>query len=252
MVSPCLVLDAQPFSSGHRDPPTQSGRRHEMVAGHLHRAVQSPAQALWTPVQRPLQSPDCGWQWQRVSQERLRLRTLESGAGQDAQSETEAGSISVEQPAFVSAIVPETTGLAACGAVVGRAWNPPRQQERAAGVWAAHGTASPGAERVWAIQTVAAGLVFWRQGVSQGVTGANERTNGGTSLRGRTGVNGTGTGGGDSTGGIEAVGVEGGRLGGAAQGRSGETEAGGPPASRNDRDREMDSAATADGDLDAP
>jgi len=49
-----------------------------------------------------------------------------------------------------------------------------------------------------------------RQAVSEGAVGADERTNGGTSLRGRTGSDRTGTGRGDGSGGFEAVGVEGG------------------------------------------
>ena len=180
----------------------------------------------------------------------MRLRPLEPGPGEVAEARTEAGLLSLEQPALLSAIAPETANLAAGGAIAGRAWDSVRQPGRAAGVWAADGIASPNGGRARAIQNSAAGMVFGGQGVSPGVIGADERANGGTSLWGRAGGNGTGTGGGAGAGGIEAVGVEGGGLGGAAQGRSGETETGGPLTGRNDRNRKMDSGAAKDGDLD--
>ena len=84
------------------------------------------------------------------------------------------------------------------------------------------------------------------------VIGADEGTNGRTSLWGRTVPERTGTGRGDGPGRIEAIGVEGSRPGNPTQGRQGKTEAGAPLASGNDRDREMDRPAAANGGLDAP
>ena len=118
----------------------------------------SPA-TLWAPVQWPIQGFDRGWQRSGVSQDRLRPRPLEPCPGPVAAARTEAGVLSVEQPALLSAIAPATAHLAAGGAIAGGAWDSARQPGRAAGVWAAAGMASPNGGRIRAIPNGAAGMV---------------------------------------------------------------------------------------------
>jgi REP element-mobilizing transposase RayT len=119
-------------------------------------------------------------------------------------------------PARAKLLGLEAARLAAGGAAAGGAWGSVRQQGRAAGVWTADGTASPGGGRTRAIQAGPSGMVFGRQGISEGVTGADEGTNEGTSLWRGTCGNGTGRGRRNSAGGNEAAGVERGRPGSTA------------------------------------
>ena len=64
LANPRLVSDGKPFSSGPRNAPSQSGRRDEMVFGHINVAVQPAAQVLW-PLKRrwPKPSASCRKNW---------------------------------------------------------------------------------------------------------------------------------------------------------------------------------------------
>jgi len=76
------VSDAQSLSFGGGNSKDQSGGGDEVVPGHVHGAVQSTTQTLRTPVQRALQVPGGGWLGQRLSEDGVRLRPSESGAGE--------------------------------------------------------------------------------------------------------------------------------------------------------------------------
>ncbi len=144
-----------------------------------------------------------------VSEDRLRLRSLESGAGEAAGDGTEAGDLSVEQPAVLSAIAAEAARLAAGGAIAGGAWDSPATA-RPGGLNLGGGWNCVGGRRMGrAIQRGATGMVFGGQGVSEGVAGADEGTNEGASLWRGTDGNRTGRGGRHRAGGNEAAGVEG-------------------------------------------
>src|SRR6266581_5964983 len=79
MGSAFLLPNAQSFSSGDRDSPTQPGRRYEMAAGGLYQAIEHSPQVLRPRLCRALQGADRGWQWQRLPQNGLRLRGSQSG-----------------------------------------------------------------------------------------------------------------------------------------------------------------------------
>ena len=57
----------------------EPGGRDEMVFGHLYRALQPAAQALWPSVQRSIQVFDRGRERQRVFENSVRLRASQSG-----------------------------------------------------------------------------------------------------------------------------------------------------------------------------
>src|SRR5882724_9173084 len=78
----CLLPHAESFSPGGRNAPAEPGCGHEMVSEHLHGTVQPPPQVVWPFVQRPLQGPDRGQCDAGVSEDRLRLRAFEPGAGE--------------------------------------------------------------------------------------------------------------------------------------------------------------------------
>src|SRR2546422_11378696 len=82
MGSAFLLPNAQSFSSGDRDSPTQSGRRYEMAAGGLYQAIQQSPQVLRPRLFRAVQGADGVWQWQGLPQNGLRLRAAESSQRQ--------------------------------------------------------------------------------------------------------------------------------------------------------------------------
>ena len=95
-----------------------------MVAGHFHESLQPASQALRPLVLWALQVADRGRIGQWLSQERGRLRPLESGA-----SETGGGGCALEefclgQLAGVLACALETSGVVAGGSVGGRVGHP--------------------------------------------------------------------------------------------------------------------------------
>src|SRR5436190_21184507 len=94
-----------------------------MVAGHLHEPLQSAAQVVRPSVLRTLQVADRGWFGQRLSQNSLRLRSPESGAGEARRTGAAAEEFSLEQLAGVSGVAIAAAGLAAGGAVAGGVWH---------------------------------------------------------------------------------------------------------------------------------
>ena len=103
-----------------------------MIAGHLRESLQSASQALRPLVLWALQVADRERIGQRLSQERGRLRPLESGA-----SETGGGGCALEefcldQLAGVLTRALETSGVVAGGSVAGRVGHPRGQSCRAA------------------------------------------------------------------------------------------------------------------------
>jgi hypothetical protein len=78
----CLVFDERSFSSGDRNSAAQPCERDAMAAGRLYQSIQSPPQGIRPPLQWALQGAAGRGQRQRVSQERLRLRASQPGAGQ--------------------------------------------------------------------------------------------------------------------------------------------------------------------------
>src|SRR6266849_154849 len=86
-----------------------------MVAGHLHRPVQSAPQFVRPPVQRALQILDPGWQRQWLLEGGLRLRPLESGPGEVSAPGPATEALSLEQLPGVLETVAPTPGLGAGG-----------------------------------------------------------------------------------------------------------------------------------------
>ena len=167
-----LCPHAEPFSSGGRDTPAQSGRRDEMVAGHLHQPLQPAAQAVRTPFLRPLQVADRRWFGRWLPQTRVRLRASESGAcGTDGGGPAVA-KFCLEQLAGVFAGVVEApgggcgwTGCWASGASprtarrVGNSWS--GRWKRGAGRRRAGSSRRSGAAGVWARRRY--GRSCWRR-----------------------------------------------------------------------------------------
>ena len=127
-----LCPHAESFSCGGRDAAAQSGRRDEMVAGHLHQSLQPASQALRSLVLRALQVADRGRIGQQLSQERGRLRPLESGAGETGGGGCALDEFCLEQLAGVLARTVEPSGLVAGASVAGRVGHPRGQSGRAA------------------------------------------------------------------------------------------------------------------------
>src|SRR6266571_5259114 len=124
MGSAFLLPNAQSFSSGDRDSPTQPGRRCEMAAGGLYQANQHSPQVLRPRPCRELQGADRGWQWQRLPQNGLQLRASQSSESQIDPAGSGPGDFPVEQLWRVSQAGGETSALAAGGPVAGRARDP--------------------------------------------------------------------------------------------------------------------------------
>src|SRR5207302_4039038 len=91
----------------------------------------------------------------------------------------------------------------------------------------------------------------WRQGVWEGVAGADGRKGGGVSLRGGTAGERGAEGARDRSGGIAADRMEGGRPEASAQGRREQGAHCAAVAGGDDDDAEMDRGGVADGCLDA-
>ena len=114
-----LCPHAESFSLGGRDAAAKSGRRDEMVAGHVHESLQPAAQALRPLVLWALQVADRGRIGQRLSQERGRLRPLESGASETGGGGRALAKFCLEQLAGVLARALETSVVVAGGSVAG-------------------------------------------------------------------------------------------------------------------------------------
>src|SRR5216683_5400648 len=158
MGSAFLLPNAQSFSSGDRDSPTQPGRRYEMAAGCLYQAVQHSPQVLRPRLCRALQGADRGWQWQRPPQNGLRLRASQSSESQIDPAGSGTGDFPVDQLWRVSQAGGQTSALAAGGPVAGRARDPEGQLGRPGTICPANGASSDGGRR-GRLQIGSAGLV---------------------------------------------------------------------------------------------
>ena len=95
-----------------------------MIAGHLHESLQPASQALRPLVLWALKVADRGRIGQRLSQERGRLRPLESGAGETGGGGCALGEFCQEELAGIFARTVETSGVIAGGSVAGRVGHP--------------------------------------------------------------------------------------------------------------------------------
>src|SRR5271169_4403522 len=105
-----------------------------MAVGGLHQAFQYPSQVLRALVRRPLQGADGGRQRQRLSANRLRLRSPESGTGQVVAGKGRAQKFPMEQLRSVSEATRAASGLAAGGPSAGGETNTRGQRGRTGGI----------------------------------------------------------------------------------------------------------------------
>ena len=207
----------------------------------------SPAQSLWAPVRRPLQV--LSW-WRRrdgLSQDGVRLRAFQSGAGQVAEAGGEALPLSLEQLSGVLDAGAPTARLAAGGSVAGGARPGRGHQGGAAEVCRADGGA-PGGRR-WTAEWKAVrrgwclGGKEFRRELLKKMRGRTARHRGGEERAGNRG----GLGGGTAGAGTQAAAVEGGGIGATAQRRRGESPDSAAAAPGNDDDGELDCQPSQDG-----
>jgi len=144
----------------------------------------------------------------------------------------------------------EAAGVAAGEPVAGRAQDRKGQRGWARSVRGPNG-ARAGSRGRAGLPGDPRGLVFWRQGVSEGVAGADDRKGGGVSLRGGTAGERGAEGARDRSGGIAADRMEGGGPEASAQGRREQGAHCAAVAGGDGDEAEMDRGGVADGCLDA-